>query len=232
VAGRSTPGSPERAELPEHILRFAGATRAFHWVHAVPFLFLLLTGLLLLIPEVKAVHVGGHRLVALLHVLAGIGLIGSVPLLYVLVRDRRALHEDLRLALTPEPGDGAWARYAVSAALGAKLPEPPSGKYNLGQKLSSAFWVAVTAGLMATGAVLAVNYFTKRVFSAAFVEQVFPWHDVLAFLSIPVLAAHLYLALVNPATRPSLRGILTGRVDAAWARRHHARWAGDATRRG
>lgn len=209
------------------MLRFGAATRAFHWVHAVPFLFLLLTGLLILVPEVKAFHVGGHRLVALLHVLAGMGFIVSLPLLYLLVRDRRALRRDLRLALTPEPSDAPWARYAVLALLGARMPEPPSGKYNLGQKLSSAFWVAVTAGLMATGAVLAVNYFTKRVFSASFVEHVFPWHDALMLASLPVLAGHLYLALVNPSTRPSLRGIFTGRVDAAWARRHHAWWVGD-----
>lgn len=208
-------------------MRFAPATRALHWVHAAPFLFLLLTGLIMLLPPVKAVHIGGYRLVPLLHVIAGIAFIVSVPLLVAVVRDRRALAADMRAALTPEPGDTAWVRYAVLAALGARLREPASGKFNFGQKLSTAFWVAATAGLMGTGAVLAVNFFTKRVFGADFVERAFTWHDALMFLSLPVLAGHLYLALINPSTRPSLRGILTGRVDAAWARRHHARWAGD-----
>ena len=206
-------------------MRFSAATRLFHWVNALFFLLLLVTGLLiLLVPEVKAFHIGGHRVVALLHVLAGIAFIAAVPLVYVLVRDRRALRHDLRLALTPEPGDGVWLRHAVRSLLGAREPEPPAGKYNAGQKLSSALWVVSTAGLMATGAVLAVNYFTKRVFDAAFVERVFPWHDALTLVILPLLAGHLYLALLNPSTRPSLRGILRGRVDAAWARRHHPRW--------
>ncbi len=207
------------------VLRFTAATRAFHWVHAVPFLVLLLTGLSLFLPPVKSVHIGGYRLVPLIHVIVGVAFIVGVPLLVIAVRNRRALATDLRQALTPEPGDAAWGRYAVYALLGARVAEPPAGKYNLGQKLNSAFWIAVTAGLMGSGVVLAVNFFTKRVFGAGFVEQAFTWHDALMFLAIPVLLGHLYLALVNPATRPSLRGILTGRVDAAWARRHHARWA-------
>lgn len=212
--------------------RFARSTRVFHWVHAIPFLFLLLTGLLIfLVPSVKAFHLGGYRVVALLHVIAGIGFIASVPVVALLTRERGALRDDVQQALTPEPGDIAWLRYAVRSVLGAKLPQPASGKYNAGQKLSTLFWWAVTAGLTLTGAVLAVNYVTKRVFSAAFVETMFPWHDALTILSLPVLAAHLYLSLVNPGTRPSLRGMLSGRVDAAWARRHHARWVAEEARR-
>lgn len=230
----SAPYAPATAQRPAphepatggSLPRFSTPTRAFHWVHAVPFLFLLISGLVILIvPEVKALHVGGHRLVPFLHVLVGIGFIAGVPLLYVGIRDRRALHDDLRLAFTPERGDGAWARYAVYALLGARLRQPPVGKFNLGQKLSSVFWTACTLGLMATGAVLAVNYFTRRVVGADLVERVFTWHDLLMIVSLPVLAAHLYLALVNPGTRPSLRGMVTGRVDAAWARLHHSRWA-------
>ena len=231
---RSLRDAPAGVPAPQTLVRFSAATRLFHWLNALFFLFLLVTGLLiLLVPEVKALHIGGHRVVALLHVLAGIAFIAAVPLVYLLVRGGSAsagLRHDLRLALTPEPGDGAWLRHAVRSLLGAREPEPPAGKYNAGQKLSSAFWVLATAGLMATGAVLAVNYFTKRVFGAAFVEGVFPWHDALTLVALPMLAGHLYLALLNPSTRPSLRGILTGRVGAAWARRHHPRWAEEEER--
>jgi formate dehydrogenase subunit gamma len=218
------------AAAPDHttaatLHRFSGATRALHWVNALPFIFLLASGLLLYVPEIKAVHVGGHRLVALLHVLVGAGFIAAVPLTLALVRNRRALVRDVEQALTPEPSDIGWLRYAVLTALGARLPEPPSGKFNAGQKLNSIFWVCVTTGLVASGAVLGVNYASKRFLDAAFVERVFPWHTALALVSIPVLLGHLYFALVNPGTRPALRGILTGHVPTAWARRHHARWA-------
>lgn len=33
-----------------------------------------------------------------------------------------------------------------------------------------------------------------------------------------------HLALVNPATRPALRGMLTSEVDREWASKHYPRW--------
>jgi cytochrome b subunit of formate dehydrogenase len=49
-------------------------------------------------------------------------------------------------------------------------------------------------------------------------------HDWLMYVSLVLLAGHLFLALVRPATRHSLRGITTGYVRADWARRRHPRW--------
>jgi cytochrome b subunit of formate dehydrogenase len=51
-----------------------------------------------------------------------------------------------------------------------------------------------------------------------------PIHDVATALLVVLLVGHLWLALVNPATRASLPGMTTGRVDRAWAREGHARW--------
>ena len=42
-------------------MRFSRATRITHWTLAVPFLLLLASGLLLYVPEAKALHVGGYR---------------------------------------------------------------------------------------------------------------------------------------------------------------------------
>jgi cytochrome b subunit of formate dehydrogenase len=36
---------------------------------------------------------------------------------------------------------------------------------------------------------------------------------------------HLFLALVWPTTRPALRGMVRGDVDAEWAREHHSKWS-------
>jgi formate dehydrogenase subunit gamma len=46
-------------------------------------------------------------------------------------------------------------------------------------------------------------------------------HDGLVYVS---LALHLYLALLHPATRHALRGMVRGTVEAEWAERHHASW--------
>ena len=53
-----------------------------------------------------------------------------------------------------------------------------------------------------------------------------PWFFHLAgFLAwIPVFLGHFFLAVVNPGTRPALRGMLLGTVDRAWAEHHHAAW--------
>jgi formate dehydrogenase subunit gamma len=223
-------GSPDRPiragdETPEAtILRFSRGPRVVHWAHAVPFLLLLLTGLSLYVPSIKALNAGGYRLLPLLHVIIGIAFILSPLPVYFSVRDRAALWEDIRRLFRVEPGDVTWLRYAVVAALGSRVEQPPTEKFNLGQKLNAGFSVLVTLGLMASGAVLAVNFFTKRVFSAQFVERVFPLHDLFMLVSLPVLAAHIYLGSLNPATRESLKGITGGRVSRSWARAHHSRW--------
>ena len=49
-------------------------------------------------------------------------------------------------------------------------------------------------------------------------------HDGLLYVSLILLTGHLYLALIHPATRHSLRGMTTGKVSETWARRHYPRW--------
>jgi formate dehydrogenase subunit gamma len=220
------PGSleSEAGGSAQEVLRFGPGSRLLHWAHAIPFLLLLISGLLLFLPPVKAVHIDGFRLVPLLHVLIGIAFILSPIPLVLRLRADRAWRSDARELFRIEPGDAAWARYATGSVLGARVTAPPVAKFNLGQKANTLFSILVTAGLMLTGAVLAVNFFTKRIFSAVFVEQVFPLHDLFMLLALPVLLAHIYLGALNPSTRESLRGIIGGRVRRDWAARHHALW--------
>jgi formate dehydrogenase subunit gamma len=51
-------------------------------------------------------------------------------------------------------------------------------------------------------------------------------HDTLMYVSVVVVAGHLYLSLVHPTTRHALRGMTLGSVREDWARRHHAKWLG------
>jgi formate dehydrogenase subunit gamma len=228
------PGSPEfpkggdQAGISADVVRFEAGFRLIHWVHAAPFLFLLLTGLSLFIQPLKAAHIDGFRILPLLHVLVGIAFILSPLALYLRLRGDRAVAADLRALFKIRRDDAGWARYALAAVLGARVTMPPTGKFNLGQKANSAFTVAVTLGLMLTGAVLGVNFFTKRVFSAAFVERTFPLHDGLMLIALPVVAVHIYLGSLHPGTRESLRGIISGRVRRQWARDHHERWLDEA----
>jgi formate dehydrogenase subunit gamma len=233
------PGSPEDAGSPlspslegkaarglgdDDILRFGPGSRLLHWAHAAPFLFLLLSGLILFLPSLKAVHIGGFRLVPLLHVLVGIAFILSPIPLALALKSEVATRADLRGLFKPDKADMPWLRYAVGSVLGARVRPPAVPKFNFGQKANTLFTVLITAGLMLTGAVLAVNFFTKRIFPALFVEQVFPIHDLLMLIAIPVVLVHIYLGSLNPGTRESLRGIIGGRVKRNWAQSHHALW--------
>lgn len=213
-------GVPANAD----VLRFTAGSRTVHWVHAAPFLFLLLSGLSLFIPPLKAVHIDGYRLVPLLHVLVGIAFTVSPLPVYLTLQDRARVGDDLRRLFRLDQTDAPWARYAVGALLGARVRPPLVGKFNFGQKLNTLFTVLVTGGLMLTGAVLAVNFFSKAVFSARFVERVFPLHDLFMLIALPVVVAHIYLGGLHPSTRESLRGITRGRVRLSWARAHHLLW--------
>ena len=43
-------------------------------------------------------------------------------------------------------------------------------------------------------------------------------------MAVPLILGHLYLALLNPSSRHSLRGMTLGSVRRDWAARHHAKW--------
>lgn len=49
-------------------------------------------------------------------------------------------------------------------------------------------------------------------------------HDALMYLSVVIVAGHLYLSLIHPSTRHALRGMTLGTVRADWAQTHHAKW--------
>jgi formate dehydrogenase subunit gamma len=223
VQDRTEPSAPN-VPAPTRIKRFAFGTRLLHWLNAGLFLTLLCSGLLLYLPAFKAPALDGYRLVPLLHIVFGVAWILAPLALVALLRDRRNILMDVAGALTPERNDDRWLRYATLAVLGARVRQPPTGRFNAGQKLNTWYWLLSWVALSATGLVLAVNFFTKSVFDADFVNQVFPLHELIALVSLFPLAGHLFLTLFNRSTRPSLPGIISGDVDAAWAREHHAVW--------
>lgn len=215
--------APENPYTP----RFSRASRMLHWVHAIPFLVLLLTGLSLLIPEIKGVNLFGQRLASTLHIVAaGVFILGPIAI-YASLPDRAPVHRDVRRLLRVGRLDLAWLRFAALYVVGFGVHEPPAGKFNTGQKLNTAYTVLTGLGLITTGVILAVNVYRKGLFDVGFVERVFPLHDIFMLLALPAVAIHLYLALVNPSTREALRGITRGVVHTDWARRHHPRWTAD-----
>jgi formate dehydrogenase subunit gamma len=134
--------------------------------------------------------------------------------LVVLVGDRRGLQQTLRDLDLFDGDDRRW--------LAAR--RAPQGRFNAGQKLNAALTGAFAVLFAVSGFLL---WYGER-------NNDFRWastillHDVLTVASVFLLAGHLYLAVLHPATRHALRGMTRGTVRADWAREHHPKWVGES----
>ena len=195
--------------MKRYVRRFSRTERALHWANALGFLVLLASGLVLYLPSL-AVLVGRRPLVKDIHFWSGIGWV-AILVLVPLAGDRRGI---LRTAREVDRLDRADLRWLLG-----RRPAP-QGRFNAGQKLNAALTAAYTVLFLASGLLLWLGERDTRFRFASTVVL----HDGLMFTALVLLAGHLYLALIHPATRHALRGITLGAVDEDWARRHHPRW--------
>lgn len=200
----ATPTVSERATVP----RFSSTERAVHWVHAAAFFSLLASGLALYLP-VLATMVGDRPLLKAWH-LGTAGLWLTALLALAVAGDRRRLRRTRQELERFTDDDLAWL---------ARRPAR-SGRFNAGQKVHATLQAALAALFVITGVLL---YLGERDTALRFSGTI-PVHDACTFLAVALVAGHLYLSLVYEPTRPALRGMTTGRVDATFARDHHASW--------
>lgn len=213
----SMPGSAARTatEPPGYVRRFRAEERALHWLLAFTFLAMLATGLILYLPAFAQLA-ANRPLWKSLHLGAAIAFWAG--LVFLLVTDTRGR---LRTTATEidrfDDDDVRWLKWAVVR----RGPEPPQGRFNAGQKLNT----AIVAGLMVVFTASGVLMYLQETDAAVRGKtSAILVHDVATWIAVPLIAGHLYLALVNPATRHSLRGMVLGTVRRDWARRHHPKW--------
>jgi formate dehydrogenase subunit gamma len=192
-----------------YIRRFSRTERTLHWANALAFLTLLGSGLVLYLPSLASL-VGRRPFVKDLHLWSGIGWIALLALV-VLAGDRRGI---LRTARELETFDGDDVRWLLG-----RRPAP-QGRFNAGQKLNASLTAAFTILFAVSGILLWLGERDTRFRFASTVVL----HDGLMFISLGLLAGHLYLAVIHPATRHALRGMTVGTVSDDWAARHHSKW--------
>jgi len=178
-----------------YVRRFSRTERTFHWVNATFFLYLLATGLILYLPALSR-DVGRRPLIKDLHFWGGVGWIPAL-LLVALVGDRRGI---LRTAREVEVLE--------------------HDRFNVGQKINAILTAAFSVLFLVSGLLLWMGERDTRFRFASTVTL----HDALLYVSLILLVGHLYLAVIHPATRHSLRGMTLGTVNEEWARRHHPGW--------
>jgi formate dehydrogenase subunit gamma len=187
-----------------------------HWAHGGLFLLLLATGLALFHPQWRNWDIAGVKVVKETHLTLAL-LFVLLPLTAAAWDGWRSLRHDARAILRWDRRDWAWLAVLASRALGRREPLPPQGRFNAGQKLNTLYFVALGTGLIVTGSLIWPDWLLGPGPRAT----IFALHDLLMLLSLPALILHVLLAAVFPPTRPSLRGMLDGRVPTAWQTAHH-----------
>lgn len=187
-----------------------------HWAVAVPFMVCYATALILVVvynPDPARPY---RQLVSWTHRISGLCLL-LLPALTLVRhwRDARQHLQNVRQAWSWSWEDVRWLFLIGPASLSRRITLPWQGKFNAGEKinfmvLSSTYPVYLCTGLLI--------WFGGSPYLSWLV------HFSLAIVATPLLLGHVFMATLNPDTRPGLRGMITGFVDRAWARHHYHRW--------
>ncbi|WP_281173495.1 cytochrome b/b6 domain-containing protein [Actinomadura rifamycini] len=208
------PREPGRGEASaRRLVRFTRAERSVHHVTGLLMLVCLVTAALLYFPFLTT-FVGRREMVKTVHVWCGFAL----PAPIVLGLLSRAFRADVRRLNRFAPHDWEWLRRRDRRDVRGGRGILPVGKFNAGQKLNASFTLGAILIMLATGEILTFPGPWPDAWrtGATFV------HDWLFLIVLVVTAGHLWMAFGD---REALTGMRTGRVDAGWARRHHAGWA-------
>jgi len=196
------------AESGRRLLRFDGYERTLHWFMAALFLFLGLTGLLLLYGRPLLIPLLGREVFSAIASASkeGHNLFGPLFLVSLLLFARAFWRRNLY-----ERGDLAW--------LFSGGRRGHAGFFNFGEKIL--FWMVVLVGLAISGTGL-VLLFPNFQQGRLVMEGAHLIHTLGAVFLIALIFGHVYMA---QAVRGTIDGMNTGYVEYEWARRHHERWA-------
>jgi formate dehydrogenase subunit gamma len=190
------------------IRRFGVTERLLHWVHATGFLAMLATGLILYLPALSEI-VARRNLVKNVHIFTAVGWALAIALV-VALGDRRRLAADWHEVESFDGDDRRWLRGRPA----------PQGRFNAGQKAN----VILTAAFAVLFAVSGFFLWLGERDHRFLFDGTGTVHDTLMYVSVALLAGHLYLAVIHPKTRHALRGMTVGDVREDWAREHHRKW--------
>lgn len=211
---------PAQQQLPPgRILRYSLHERATHWVAAISYIYLLLTGLAFWSPWLFwiAILLGGGEVSRMLHPWAGLIFIAAILVMAVMWARQMRMTEN----------DKAWLRSVRNYTANRDDQMPPAGRYNAGQKLL--FWGFFYCGLLLllSGVIL---WFTEQV----------PWdlrdlryaavlvHPIAALLTIALFMLHIYMSVF--AERGAFSAIIHGDVSEKFAKRYHPTWYQEVVR--
>lgn len=188
--------------------RFTATEISYHWAYAIPFLALLASGALLFLERASGWEFFAREALAAFHRYSGIAFI-ALPFLIAMAGDWRLHLLNLIEAVTWKKQDLLWMWRMMKRSKDV----PAAGKFNPGQKINMLAVLGLYFGFSVTGTLM----WAKG-------TALYAWYLHIACfgMAVPILGGHLFLALLNPSTRPGLPGIFIGRVPMRYISHHHA----------
>jgi formate dehydrogenase subunit gamma len=200
------------------IVRYAPATRIAHWLVAISFVLLALSGLAMFYPPLFWLSnlFGGGDTMRAVHPWIGL----------VMVAAFLALAGKLRRHMRFERRDRQWLRQIKDVTANREETVPEVGRYNAGQKLVYLFACLCLLVLLLSGLEIWRAYFTAY-FPVDFTRLASLLHAFFAFVLILTIVVHVYAGIW---VKGSVRAMTRGTVSFAWAWKHHRAWFRDVTR--
>lgn len=196
----------------EWVHRFGRTERFAHWWTVLMMAIALGTGLLLGDDGAESgpmltVHWGAV-------VMIGVGLLCALVL-----GDTRALLRAARQLFSVDRRDATWIRDHL------RRPRRGGGHGDYGM-----FNPAQKALAWALAGAVAVVIYTGIRAATAGGDNVGGAHATAVVVAAVLLGAHVFMAVLNPATNHALNGMVFGRVRRSWAARHHGGWLEDISK--
>ncbi len=197
----------------QKLRRFNAFERFSHWLTAISFVVLGLTGLnitfgkILLLPMIGPEAFSGEsQLAKYIHNFVSASfVIGLVLIVAIWIKDN-----------IPQKVDIEWIRQGGGFI---KSKHAPSGRFNAGEKL--VFWFALGGGVavIISGYLLMFPFYVTNIAGMQLAQVV---HAIVAVLFIAVIIAHIYIGTLG--MEGAFEAMATGDVDLNWAKEHHDVW--------
>jgi formate dehydrogenase subunit gamma len=194
------------------IVRYTAGTRINHWIVAISFVLLALSGLALFHPALFWLTnlFGGGPWTRILHPFIGCVMAAAFYLLCVKFwRDNRM-----------QGRDWIWLRKINDVAANREENLPDVGRYNGGQKLLFFTLVVCLIVLLLSGIAIWRVYFSEF-FSIGVIRAAALLHAFFAFVLISAIIVHIYAGIW---VKGSIRAMTRGGVTPGWAWKHHRAW--------
>ncbi|WP_321910573.1 MULTISPECIES: formate dehydrogenase subunit gamma [unclassified Paraburkholderia] len=197
---------------PQLIERYTPNERSNHWITAICFILLAISGLAMFHPAMSWLYavLGGGQWTRILHPFIGVVMFVSFLILALRFWHHNYLDKD----------DIQWMKQMGDVLNNREDRLPEIGRYNAGQKLLFFTMVVCLVLLLLSGIVIWRRYFSFY-FPIEIIRLSSVVHAVAAFVLICGIIVHIYAALW---VKGSIGAMTRGYVTWGWARKHHPRW--------